>query len=353
MPIVTSVLSGIALSSIAAATTGLAWGARVSTRARSEIEAAFPPLGGFVETAAGRLHYTDHGAGVPIVLIHGASVNLRDLYFSLREPLSGSHRVLCFDRPGYGYSSRVGGAWQSPTHQARAIREALERLGIESPILVGHSWGAALALAYALEFPRELRGVVTICGATHPWPGGVALYRYLGATPYIGRLLARTVLWPLGNRSAEAAVEFTLSPDPVPATYRAQAGIDLLFRPEQFVSDAQDVVGLCRHLEKQSTRYAELGVPLSIITGTVDRVVSPRLHSHTLHSQVRHSRLEVLHGAGHAPHHHHSREIVRVIRELVANTGANATRGDERTAEGPEPHSKSRQSLALDDLASR
>ncbi len=316
MPILPTLLAASSLPLLSLGAAGLAWSAWVSARARRRIEAESPPIGSFVDTPTGRLHYVERGSGPAVVLLHGASVNLRDLSLPLLEPLAASHRVLVFDRPGYGYSTRPAGRWMNPARQARYIREGLQLLGVERPILVGHSWAASLVLAYALEFPDEVAGVVTISGATHPWPGGVALYRSLGATPWIGPLLASTLLWPLGSRMADRAVEFTLAPDPAPPAYREQAGIDLLFRPKQFVCDAQDVVGLCEFVREQSARYPELRVPLRIITGTIDKVVSPRIHSHSLHEQVPGSDLVVLEGAGHAPHHRHTRAIVDVIESL-------------------------------------
>src|SRR5262245_34352567 len=108
---------------------------------RRRIEAANPPLGSFVEVGGVRLHYAAKGSGPPVVLVHGASITLRDWTASIFDDLvAAGHRTLAFDRPGYGYSDRPGGEWPSPAVQARLLREALARLGVERPILVGHSW---------------------------------------------------------------------------------------------------------------------------------------------------------------------------------------------------------------------
>ena len=312
MPLLSTLLAG----GVAA---GLGVAGWVSARERQRVASTCPPLGSFVEIDGGRLHYVDRGQGADVVLVHGASTNLRDFDLSILHPLAERHRVLAFDRPGYGYSDRPA-RHMSPADQARALREALRRLGVERPLLVGHSWAGSLVLAYALAHPDELRGVAVLSGATHPWPGGVALYRYLGATPGLGPLLASTLIWPIGGRMVDAAIRATLSPADPPPRYREQSGIELLFRPSQFCADASDVTRLCRFVRWQSLRYGELKLPLTIVTGRRDPIVSPELHSHALHAQVPHSKLIVLESAGHAPHHSHRQDVLEAIDALVEET---------------------------------
>ena len=61
------------------------------------------------------------------------------------------HRVIAFDRPGFGYSDRPhGSAWSAGT-QAELLRDAFAVLGINRPVVLGHSWGAAVALALGLN----------------------------------------------------------------------------------------------------------------------------------------------------------------------------------------------------------
>ena len=299
----------------------LAWLWVHSQRGWREAERACPPLGAFVEVRGCRLHYVEAGEGSPVVLVHGASGNLRDMTLALAERLAKSHRVLAFDRPGYGYSTRPPGPWPDPSVQASYLRDALAALRVERPVLVGHSWAGSLVLAYALAWPGELRGVVAVSPASHAWPGGVVAYRVAAQLPLLGSLLAHTVLWPLGQRMADAALRSTFDPDPLPDGYRRACGIDLLFRPVQFRADGEDVGKLSRFLEIQSARYAELATPLTILTGTRDAVVSPRRHAHTLHAQVSGSRLVVVEGAGHALHHAHPDRVVAEIAALSAAQG--------------------------------
>src|SRR4051812_27153172 len=70
-------------------------------------ERNYPPIGRFLDVDGVRLHYVEQGRGAPVVLIHGNGTMLQDYTTSgLIERLAGRHRVIVFDRPGYGYSSR-------------------------------------------------------------------------------------------------------------------------------------------------------------------------------------------------------------------------------------------------------
>ncbi len=140
--------------------------------------AAFPPEGELVEVNGRRVHYVMRGAGPDLVLIHGASGNSRDMTFHLMGLLQDRYRVTAFDRPGLGYTDRVSDAFEgafvargeTPGEQADLLRAAANMLGIEQPIVLGHSYGASVALAWALADPEGTASVVDLAGATMPWP---------------------------------------------------------------------------------------------------------------------------------------------------------------------------------------
>ena len=285
--------------------------------ARREIERRHPPIGAFVDVDGARLHYVERGDGPAVVLSHGASTNLRDFVPTLLEPLARSFRVILFDRPGYGYSTRPSGAWPSPVRQATLLRSALGTLGVSRPLLVGHSWSGALVLAYALAFPGEAAGLVAIAPASHPWPGGVSLMRTLAMAPGLGPWLANTVVWPLGRRMVDAGIRGAVHPFVPPSSYRSETAIDLQLRPSQFLADANDVGRLAGFLREQSARYGEIETATCIVTGTDDTVLSPRRHAHALHAALQRSRLVVIDGAGHAPHHSHPERVAHEIESLA------------------------------------
>jgi pimeloyl-ACP methyl ester carboxylesterase len=156
----------------------------------SRLEAAYPPTGEFVDVEGVRLHVVALGlapdnphAEPAIVLIHGASGNLEDMRLALGEKLAATYRVILIDRPGHGWSSRPKtNDYASPVRQAEVVASALEKLQVRRAILIGHSWGGALATAFALSFPERTAGLVLLSAPTHPWPAnpvGTTSLRYV------------------------------------------------------------------------------------------------------------------------------------------------------------------------------
>ena len=102
------------------------------------------------------------GSGPDLVLIHGAGGNLREFTFDLAGQLTDRYRVIAFDRPGHGWTDRLPGygglgstKGESPMEQAALLQKAAAKLGVQRPIVVGHSYGGAVALAWGLSQPED------------------------------------------------------------------------------------------------------------------------------------------------------------------------------------------------------
>ncbi|MCF8470865.1 MAG: alpha/beta hydrolase [Parvibaculum sp.] len=286
----------------------------------------WPPEGGFVVLGGAfggeSLHYVDRGearAGIaPVVLIHGASGNLRDMTQSLVGPLSRKTRVIAIDRPGHGWSARTAHPdIADPAVQAGAIHEGLSRLGVVRPVILGHSWGASVAAAYALEFPGDLSGLVALSGALYPWPGGIAWYHTLVRAPLAGWLFLRMLIVPGGKILMEKGVQMNFHPDPAPSDFAATIGLPLLFRPDEFRANSEDTAGLKAHLARQSRHYGAISAPTIVVTGNADYTVSPKLHSYAFHGAVAGSELVKLKGTGHMPHHARRDLVLDAILRLA------------------------------------
>jgi len=292
----------------------------------ARIEAAHPAAGRFVDVAGGRLHVVELGSAVagerlPIVLVHGASGNLEDLRLALGDRLAVDRRVILVDRPGHGWSDRPGGsADASPARQAALIAQALDRIGVERFVVLGHSLGGAIAVALTLAYPDRIAGLVLLAPVTHPWPGGIAWYNNVLSTPVIGPLFARTVALPLGALLLDGGAASVFAPQVAPADYLRRAGVRLLLRPAEFVANAQDVAVLKDFVTAQAPRYGEIAAPTVILTGNADATVSPHLHSVAIAAAVRDARLIVLEGVGHMPHHTNTDAVLAAIRRLPARS---------------------------------
>ncbi len=285
---------------------------------KAKTEAEYPPLGEFVEVEGARLHYLEKGEGPAVVLVHGASGNMRDFVNSIFDRLAENHRVIAFDRPGHGWSERADiEDIHSPAVQARLIHGALDVLGVEDPVLLGHSWAGAVAMAYALAYPDDLKGVIPLAGATHPWEGGVAWYHDVVQTPVIGSYFLRTLMVPAGQALKGPGVEGNFAPDEAPEDFAEDIGLDLLFRPGNFRSNSSDTSHLNAFLAEQATRYGEVRVPTIIIHGSRDRTVGFHIHSQPLHEKIEGSELIRLRGTGHMPHYARPDYVVDAVARLA------------------------------------
>jgi len=237
----------------------------------------------------------------PIVFIHGASGNLRDQMQAFRGPLEGRAELLFVDRPGHGYSDRGGPENDRPDGQADAIARLMERLGIERAIIVGHSFGGAIAASFAVLHPEKTAGVLFLAPATHPWPGGVDWYYNLASMPVLGPLFCHVVALHAGMGRLEAGTVGVFRPDARPADYSEQTGPALVLRPNVFRWNAIDVSTLNDYVRDFSPRYREITAPTVVITGDSDPVVYEEIHSRGLARDIEGSELVWIKGVGHKP----------------------------------------------------
>lgn len=281
---------------------------RASAR-ETAAEAAFPPSGQFVTVDGQRLHYETKGQGPDLVMIHGASGSLRDLTFSLRDQLTDRFRVTVVDRPGLGHSDPTEDV--SLAAQARAIKAGMAQLGVKHPIVLGQSYGGAVALAWALDGgPRAL---VLVGSPSMPWPGRLDPWYRLTAT-WPGRTLAiplASAFVPDAHvRKITAGV---FSPDPVPPGYDDWLGTPLTLRRETLATNAAQVNALRAELVTMEPRYPGLTLPVELIHGSADTIVPLDIHSGPLSKLLPDAILTVISGAGHMPHHAHADEVIAAI----------------------------------------
>ncbi|TVQ57486.1 MAG: alpha/beta fold hydrolase [Rhodobacteraceae bacterium] len=267
-------------------------------------ETRHPPVGGIVRVEDLRIHYVAEGEGPTVVLIHGASGNLRDFTFSMTDALKAQGlRVVAFDRPGHGWSDRAPERGWSPAVQARVLRKAAEALGVERPVVAGHSWGGAVAMAWALDDPQGVAAAVSIAGATYPWGGDAGLIYRLARNPILTgptRALVRAFVDP---EDAGDVVARVFRPQPAPPGYAEHIGVGLALRPDSFRWNAEDLHHLNDELERQAPRYASLPMPVEAIHGAADRTVWASVHAEPLARDAPEGRLTLLDGVGHMPHH--------------------------------------------------
>src|SRR6202043_2630677 len=157
------------LAATAATIGALALSAWVNRHLAKKAARDNPPLGQFLEINGVWLHYIERGAGEPLVLLHGNGSMIQDFESSgLIDLAAKNYRVIVFDRPGFGHSDRPRNVIWTPAAQAELINSALHRLGVSHAIILGHSWGASVAVALALKYPNLVQGLVLASGYYYP-----------------------------------------------------------------------------------------------------------------------------------------------------------------------------------------
>jgi pimeloyl-ACP methyl ester carboxylesterase len=303
-------------------------GALATALIAARIEARYPPKGRFVEVAGGRLHVLEAGPehGDPqgtVVLIHGASANAAELMTALGPRLAARYRVLAFDRPGHGWSDRVGGAdAASPVRQAAVIAEALRRLGVTRAVVVGHSWAGSLVADLALDHTDVAGAILLLAPVTHPWPGGKVAWYYGPAASVPGWLFTRTLTTPVGLAFLKPIVAAVFAPQSPPADYVEAAQVPLVLRPAAFRANARDVAGLYAAVAAQSRRYRDIRVPAAVVAGDADDIVTTSIHAVAFAREVPGARLTILPGVGHMPHQVAADAVVAELDRLVRNAQA-------------------------------
>ncbi|HEX3504962.1 MAG TPA: alpha/beta hydrolase [Xanthobacteraceae bacterium] len=303
-------------------------GAVISFIGTTLIERAHPPRGRFVEIAGLRQHFIETGESaqaahqdIPIVLIHGAGCNLEDMRLALGDRLAG-RRVISIDRPGHGWSERGwsdrrGRQGSSPEYQAAVVRQVLDRIGVDRAILVGHSWGGALALRLALDHPQRVSGLVLLAPPLYPLFHGVTWFYELMATPFLGGLIAHTMLMPVGLLFIGVGFWGAFLPQMPPRRYLKCAGTLLSLRPKTFLANSRDIADLKINIPPQAARYATLAVPTTIVTGDRDLIVAPRQHAMAFAAAVPAAKLVVLPGVGHMLHHAAPERVAAEIERMM------------------------------------
>ena len=267
----------------------------------------------FVTVDGTRLHYLVQGNSRPVVFIHGNPGSAQD-WMAEFTPLVSRHKVLAFDRPGHGRSQRPKHGEATVEVQAQLLHDALAQLRVERPILVGHSWGAALALVYAINYPDEVAGVVVVAPAAFETHDGSFLTG-LPTVPVIGDA-ANYVLTPLiGPSVVRGELRRAFSPDPVPKNY-LKSVLSEWTKPSKARAYALDEDVYNPSVKKFSPRYAEIVVPVSIVTGDADLIVSEKENADRLHEVLPKSRLIVLPKTGHQIPFTHPQSVIDEIERV-------------------------------------
>lgn len=283
----------------------LAAAAAFNHLAARRAEQDHPPSGTLIDVDGVQVHYTDTGGSSDVVvLLHGNGSLVEDFACSgLIDRLAATHRVIAFDRPGYGYTARPNDRAWTAEAQAALFAAAARQLGIERPVVVGHSWGTLTALAWALDAPAEVEALVLLSGYYYPTLRPDAMALNIADVPVLGQIFT-SALAPLQARiTGPLGLKQIFSPADVPQAFLDGMPFGLMLRPSQIRASAEDGAQMPANAARLADRYDELDLPIVVMWGDGDKLVMQDDQSARLVAELATAGGAVTPGVGHMIHH--------------------------------------------------
>ena len=282
--------------------------------------------GRILSLPGGDVQVTDSGeprsrrAGAPIVLLHcfGCSLHWWD---SMVPLLAADHRVIRVDLLGHGGSAKPKSGY-SIEDQADLVAAALDRLGVQGAVVVGHSLGGTVAVAVAERASQLVDRVAIIDQAPDSSFGSLDFLAKLTMAPVIGQALWRVRIASLVKQGYEQAFA---------------PGYDLadgFANPDQVVDDNKAMTYTSYHDSAQAEddytdaipldqRMTTAAVPLIVIFGAEDQIYDAG-EALDAYKDVPGVRTAEVKGAGHSPNVEKPRETSALINEFAADAGDEA-----------------------------
>lgn len=253
----------------------------------------------FVNVDGARIHFQDFGdpASPPMILIHGYTASVYVWRTVAPILAQAGFYVIAIDLLGFGYSEKPRWFDYSITSQARMISRFMDRIGVGRAVVIGSSYGGAVAATLALDYAERVEKLVlvdTVCNddvKNHPIlrlasiPGvGEAITPFLADTKAFHRHRMKGTIGPTNQH--------LITDERVESVWRPLAAADahhslLATSRNWFANRIEKDANLINH-------------QTLIIWGEDDRVI-PIRNGYKLHDAILHSRLVVFKNCGHVP----------------------------------------------------
>jgi pimeloyl-ACP methyl ester carboxylesterase len=309
-----------AMTAFAGAATLMAAAAIANRHYAKKAQRDNPPRGRFIDVDGVHLHYVERGNGRPLVLFHGNGSMIQDFESSgLIDLAAENYRVVVFDRPGFGHSLRPRNVVWTPEAQADLFKRALDRLNVQRAIVLGHSWGASVAIALAIRHPSLVEALVLASGYYFPTARADVAASSVPAIPGLGDIISYTISPILSRLMWPVMLRKVFGPRSVPAKFGGFPK-ELAVRPSQIRAGAAEAALMIHAAFASSKTYSELALPTIILAGENDRLIDINKQSVRLHDEVKQSKLHRIAGAGHMIQQSATPDLMAAINEAAAET---------------------------------
>ena len=267
----------------------------------------------FVDVDGVHVHVRDVGEGPAVVLVHGYGASIA-LWRGVQDALAAHHRVIALDLKGFGWTSRPEGDYAAPA-QATLVWHVLDQLGVGDVAIVGHSWGASVSLAMALEQPARVRRIALY--AAYVFEEQVPSFFRWARLDGVGEIMF--AIWYRERAEDRAALAYH---DPRFVTQARVDRIDAeLHRPGAVAAALATARGQ-RYADVEA-RYAEITKPTLLLWGD-DDLVTPLRYGRRLARVLPDAELEVYPDCGHIPMVEAANQTNRDLVRFLADDGTAA-----------------------------
>jgi pimeloyl-ACP methyl ester carboxylesterase len=269
----------------------------------------------FVDVDGVRVHYQEAGdaEGPPMILIHGFATS--NLVWSkvFLDFAAGGFRVIAPDLLGYGYSDKPRDLDYTIARQAEMVVDFMKQLGIERTVLVGSSYGAAVAATVALDHPAMVEKLILVGAVNNNRPTRYLLMRLFGS-PIIGDILSPLLVGSrllLRKRMKRVYDKHSWVLD--------ERRVDARHLPLRTRNAHRAIIRTVRRwdAERVSRDAHLLTQPTLLVWGDTDREV-PLQDGERLHEAIPGSRLIVFRDCGHLPHEEYPERFTRLVVEFCS-----------------------------------
>lgn len=263
------------------------------------------PTGQFLQLSGLKVRYLERPGPEPaVLLIHGLPGTAED--FEDVTPLIAGHRTIAIDRPGFGFST---GGYFSFDRQLQAVHEVIEKLHLGRPILVGHSYGGSISLAYAERHPGEVRGLVLVDAAAgncsrhdNAFTRAQGRFIQLIELPVIEQVADVTFSQLVRTASATPAESEAFSPAPVNPRHRHRV-LAISLKHGNIEAYAGEILAANKEIEAVNHGLSRLRARTIVIQGAQDKLVKPQC-GRSIAASVPDARLQMVPGGHMAPYTH-------------------------------------------------
>ena len=269
----------------------------------------------FIDLDGLRVHYQEAGdIGAPaLVLIHGFASSTLVWSKVFLDLATAGFRVIAVDLLGYGYSGKPRNVEYTIDGQARVLMQLLERLNIERAVIVGSSYGGAVAATCALDYPKQVEKLVLVGTVNNNRPLDFTLMRVFG-TPLVGDVVSPLLIGSrrlLRMRMKRVYDRHSWVLD--------ERRVDARHRPLRAAGTQRAIIRTVRewNAERISRDAHLIQQPTLLLWGENDREI-PLADGERLRDEISGSRLFVFLNCGHLPHEEYPAAFTKLVSEFAS-----------------------------------